>query len=528
MKFKRTLLTASLALACGLSNAVTLRVANQGDVQSMDPHSLNESLQLSFDNSIYESLVGRGKDMSVVPLLATKWRQTSPTVWRFDLRKGVKFHDGTPFTADDVIFSFKRATDAGSDMKGYVAPIKELRKIDDYTVDIETVTPFPILPDTLTVFAIMSKKWCEDNKAEKPVDRRKGIENTASFKANGTGPFRLKERQPSVRTVLVRNFNYWDKVESNVDEVVFTPISSDATRVAALLSGEIDVMEPVPLQDVERIKASPGTTVLQGPELRTIFLGMDQKRDELLFSSVKGKNPFKDKRVRQAFYQAIDVETIKSRVMRGAATPTAEMVGPGVNGFQPDMNKRLPYDVEAAKKLMADAGYPSGFEVTMNCPNDRYVNDAAICQAVAANLARIGVKINLQAETKNTYFPKILRRDTSFYLLGWTPSTTDAHDALYNLMATPTDKGQGQYNLGTYSNAKLDELTGKIQTETDKAKRNEMIREAFKIHADDVGHIPLHQQALAWAYSKKVTLTQLPTNYMFFKWISVKGKGANP
>jgi len=524
MKFKRTLLTASLVLACGLSSAVTLRVANQGDVQSMDPHSLNESLQLSFDNSIYESLVGRGKDMSVVPLLATKWRQTSPTVWRFDLRKGVKFHDGTPFTADDVIFSFKRATDAGSDMKGYVAPIKELRKIDDHTVDIETVTPFPILPDTLTVFAIMSKKWCEDNKAEKPVDRRKGIENTASFKANGTGPFRLKERQPSVRTVLVRNFNYWDKVESNVDEVVFTPIGSDATRVAALLSGEIDVMEPVPLQDIERIKASAGTTVLQGPELRTIFLGMDQKRDELLFSSVKGKNPFKDKRVRQAFYQAIDVETIKSRVMRGAATPTALMVGPGVNGFQADMNKRLPYDVEAAKKLMADAGYASGFEVTMNCPNDRYVNDAAICQAVAANLARIGVKINLQAETKNTYFPKILRRDTSFYLLGWTPSTTDAHDALYNLMATPTDKGQGQYNLGTYSNPKLDELTAKIQVETDKTKRNEMIREAFKVHLDDVGHIPLHQQALAWAYGKNVTLTQLPSNYMFFKWMSVKGK----
>ena len=524
MKFKKTLFAAALVVACGLSNAVTLRVANQGDVQSMDPHSLNESLQLSFDNNIYESLVGRGKDMAVVPLLATKWRQTSPTVWRFDLRKGVKFHDGTPFTADDVLFSFKRATDAGSDMKGYVAPIKEVRKVDAYTVDIETVTPFPILPDTLTVFAIMSKKWCEENKAERPVDRRKGIENTASFKANGTGPFRLKERQPSVRTVLVRNFNYWDKVDSNIDEVVFTPIGSDATRVAALLSGEIDVMEPVPLQDVDRIKSSAAYTVLQGPELRTIFLGMDQKRDELLFSSVKGKNPFKDKRVRQAFYQAIDEETIKARVMRGAATPTALMVGPGVNGFQPDMNKRLPHDVEAAKKLMADAGYPSGFEVTMNCPNDRYVNDAAICQAVAANLARIGVKINLQAETKNTYFPKILRRDTSFYLLGWTPSTTDAHDALYNLMATPTEKGQGQYNLGSYSNPKLDELTGKIQTETDKAKRNEMIREAFKIHQDDVGHIPLHQQALAWASNKKVTLTQLPTNYMFFKWMSVKAK----
>jgi peptide/nickel transport system substrate-binding protein len=264
--------------------------------------------------------------------------------------------------------------------------------------------------------------------------------------------------------------------------------------------------------------------VLQGPELRTIFLGMDQKRDELLFSSVKGKNPFKDKRVRQAFYQAIDIETIKSRVMRGASTPTALMVGPGVNGFQPDMNKRLPYDVEAAKKLLAEAGYGSGFEVTMNCPNDRYVNDAAICQAVAANLARIGVKINLQTETKNTYFPKILRRDTSFYLLGWTPSTTDAHDALYNLIATPTDKGQGQYNLGSYSNTRVDELTGKVQTETDKARRNDEIREAFKIHQDEVGTIPLHQQALAWAYKKNVTLTQLPNNYMFFKWISVKAK----
>jgi peptide/nickel transport system substrate-binding protein len=520
-KLKHSLLTAALVLGCGLAHAVTLRVANQGDVQSMDPHSLNESLQLSFDGSIYESLVGRGKDMSVVPLLATKWTQTSPTVWHFELRKGVKFHDGTPFTADDVTFSVKRAADPGSDMRGYVAPIKEVRKAGDYAVDIETVTPFPILPDTLTVFGIMSKKWCEENKAEKPVDRRKGVENTASFKANGTGPFRLKERQPSVRTVIVRNFNYWDKVESNVDEIVFTPISSDATRVAALISGEIDVMEPVPLQDVERIKAAAGYTVLQGPELRTIFLGMDQKRDELLFSSVKGKNPFKDKRVRQAFYQAIDIETIKARVMRGAATPTALMVGPGVNGFQADMNKRLPYDVEAAKKLLADAGYASGFEVTMNCPNDRYVNDAAICQAVAANLARIGVKINLQAETKNTYFPKILRRDTSFYLLGWTPSTTDAHDALYNLMATPTDKGQGQYNLGTYSNPKFDELTGKIQTETDKAKRNAMIREAFKIHQDDVGHIPLHQQALAWAFNKRVTLTQLPSNYMFFKWVSL-------
>jgi peptide/nickel transport system substrate-binding protein len=369
---------------------------------------------------------------------------------------------------------------------------------------------------------ILNKKWCEDNKAEKPVDKRKGIENAASFRTNGTGPFRLKERQPGTRTVLVRNFNYWDKVESNVDEVVFTPIGNDPTRVAALLSGEVDVMEPVPLQDIERLKSSGTLTVMQGPELRTVFLGMDQKRDELLFSSVKGKNPFKDVRVRRAFYQAIDTEAIKARVMRGAATPTALMVAPGIKGFVADMNKRLPHDPEAAKKLLAEAGYPNGFEIGMNCPNDRYVNDSEICQAVAANLARIGVKVNLQAESKATYFPKILRRDTSFYMLGWTPGTYDAHNALSNLMATPTDKGQGLFNLGAYSNPKLDELTDKIQSETDQTKRNAMIAEAFKIHADDVGHIPLHQQALAWAMKKNVELVQLADNFMPYKWITVK------
>ena len=522
MKINKKLFAGALVLTCGLAHAVTLRVANVGDVQSMDPHSLNESLQLSFTGSIYEPLIGRGKDMSLVPALATKWSKTSPTVWRFELRKGVTFHDGTPFSADDVVFTFKRAQDPGGDMRGLTTPIKEVRKVNDHAVDIETNAPFPILPDTLTTLYMMSKKWCEDNKADKPVDRRKGVENTASFKANGTGPYRLKERQPSTRTVVVRNLNYWDKVEGNVDEVIFTPIGNDATRVAALLTGEIDVMEPVPLQDVERIKSGGKFTVLQGAELRTIFLGMDQKRDELQFSSVKGKNPFKDKRVRQAFFQAIDIESIKSRVMRNASTPTALMVGPGVRGFQPDMNKRLPYDVEAAKKLLADAGYPNGFEVGMNCPNDRYVNDGQICQAVAANLARIGVKVNLQTETKVTYFPKILRRDTSFYLLGWTPSTVDAHDMLANILATPNDKGQGQFNLGSYSNPKIDELTAKVQSEIDDKKRNELIREAFKIHMDDVGHIPLHQQALAWGYSSRVNLVQLPDNRMFFKWVTLK------
>ena len=369
---------------------------------------------------------------------------------------------------------------------------------------------------------MMSKKWCETNQAVKPVDRRKGIENAASFRANGTGPYRLRERQPNVRTSFIRNGSYWGKIEGNAQEVIFTPIGNDATRVAALLSGEIDVMEPVPVQDIDRVNGAPGTKVLAGPELRTIFLGMDQKRDELLYSNVKGKNPFKDKRVRQAFYQAIDIDGIKKTVMRGASTPTALMVAPGINGFLAEQNKRLPYDPEAAKKLMAEAGYPNGFEVAMNCPNDRYVNDSKICQAVAANLSRINVKINLQAETKGTYFPKILRRDTSFYLLGWTPSTYDAHNALNAVFACVDDKGAGQFNLGAYCNPKVDELTKKIQSETDKAKRSAMIKEVFDVHAADIGHLPLHQQALAWGMSKKVELVQLADNFMFFKWVTIK------
>ncbi len=518
-------LAASLALAVAPAMAETFRFANQGDAISMDPHSLNESLQLTITGNVYEPLVGRGKQLELVPALATDWKQTSPTVWRFNLRKGVTFHDGTPFTADDVIFSLTRARSDGSDVKTYVQEIAEIKKINDHAIDIVTKAPFPILPDMVTNWYIMSKKWCEENRAAVPVDKRKGVENTASFRANGTGPFRLRTRDPGVRTTFVRNFNYWNKsIDTNIDEAIFTPIGNASTRVAALLSGEIDMMEPVPVQDVARISSNPNLKVMQGPELRTIFLGMDQKRDELLFSSVKGKNPFKDKRVRQAFYQAIDVNAIQKAVMRGASQPTALMVAPGTKGFPADLNKRLPYDPEASKKLLAEAGYPQGFEVGLNCPNDRYVNDEEICKAVVAMLARVNIKINLMAETKGTYFPKILSRNTSFFMLGWTPSTYDSHNPLNALMATPDDKtGRGQFNLGWYSNPKVDELTAQIASETDQTKRNAMIREAMKIHQDDVGHIPLHQQALAWGMKKSISLVQLADNFMPLKWVVVGG-----
>ncbi len=238
MHFKTHLIAAAVLCAAAFgAQAQTVRIANQGDALSMDPHSLNESLQLSVTSNIYEPLVGRNKDLSLAPSLATSWKQVSPTVWRFELRKGVQFHDGTPFTADDVLFSFARTQVEGSDMKSYTNDVKEVRKVNDHTVEIETKAPFPILPDVISLVYIMSKKWSEDNQATRPVDRRKGVENAASFRANGTGPFRVRERQPNVRTVFVRNGSYWGKIEGNAQEVIFTPISSDATRVASLPIG---------------------------------------------------------------------------------------------------------------------------------------------------------------------------------------------------------------------------------------------------------------------------------------------------
>ena len=239
MKFQPALVTSLLvASLSGAALAQTVRIGNQGDALSMDPHSLNETAQLSVTGNVYEPLVARDRNLQLAPGLATSWKQTSPNIWRFELRKGVKFHDGTPFTADDVVFSFARGAGEGSDMKSYTNDLKAVRKIDSHTVEFETLAPFPILPDVFSLFYMMSKDWSEKNGASKPVDRRKGIENAASFQANGTGPFRLRERQPNVKTTFVRNGNYWGKIEGNVINVEYTPIGNDATRVAALLSGQ--------------------------------------------------------------------------------------------------------------------------------------------------------------------------------------------------------------------------------------------------------------------------------------------------
>ena len=522
MKLKIALVALGLMVASALpAAAATFRFAFQGDLKSLDPYSLNESFTLGMLGNVYEGLTRRGKNLEIIPGLAERWEVIEPTRWRFHLRKGVKFQNGEDFTADDVVFSAERVRASGSDLRTRIQPDTKVVKVDDYTVDFVLSAPNPILHYEWDTWYILSKKWAEANNSVMPQPASGQQAIYAALHANGTGPFVIAEHQAGVRTVFKPNPKWWDKPEHNFDEVILTPIGNDATRVAALLSGDVDWIDPVPLQDVQRVNASGVAQVLSGPELRTIFLGFDQMRPELLHSNVKGKNPFKDVRVRKAFYQAIDIEAIKSRVMRGFATPSALMISPLLYKRAAEF-KRWPYDPEAAKKLMAEAGYANGFEVTMDCPNDRYVNDEAICQAVAAMLARIGVKIDLLAQPKAKYFAKVLASggyDTSFYLLGWTPGSFDWWNVLNNITHCRDEKGNGgQFNFGGYCNPKVDALADRILRETDTTKRDDMIAETMRIIHEEVSHIPLHQQALVWGVSTKLKVVQRADNLVLFYW----------
>ena len=527
MKSKHLFLAGILAAGMALpAQAKDLRFAFQGDANSMDPYNLNETFTLGYVTNIYEGLIMRQPDMSIAPALATKWEIVEPTRWRFHLRKGVKFHDGRDFTADDVVFSAERVRADGSDLKTRISDDTKVIKVDDHTVDFVTTGPNPIIYFEWETWSIMSKGWAEEHKAVSPEKLSGDQENYATRHANGTGPFMLVSREADVKTVAKVNPNWWNNAnkEHNLETVTLTPIASDATRVASLLSGQVHMAYPIPVQDMKRVDGGADTSMLVGPELRTIFLGLDQHRDEALRTSVKGKNPFKDKRVRQAFYQAIDVETIKKVVMRGLSSPSGMMIAQGINGASPDLNDRLPFDPAKSKALLAEAGYPDGFEMELDCPNDRYVNDEAICQAVVSMLAKVGVKVNLIAQPKAIFFKKILKPnwDTSFFLLGWTPGSLDSWNVLYNIQGCDEASGRGKFNIAGYCNPEVDKLTDQILSETDKAKRDALIHKAWTITIDDLSYIPLHQQAVAWGVRNGVSVQQRADNQ--FKWRHVMMK----
>jgi peptide/nickel transport system substrate-binding protein len=513
---------ASATLIAATVDAKTFRWASQGDVLTMDPHSQNEGLNNTMSDHVYEPLVTRGKTMALEPCLALSWTQVNPTTMRFKLRDKVTFHNGAPFSADDVVFSITRALEKTSDFSAYMQGIKEAKKIDNLTVEIITTGPNPTLLDQLTEVRMMNKEWSLKNNAQRPQDFKNKEETYTARNANGTGPFVLKTREPDVKTVVVANSNWWGKREGDVNEVVYTPIKQDATRVSALISGEIDFVLDPPVQDIGKLKENKAIKILEGNENRTIFLNYDQGRNELLYSSVKGKNPFKDIRVRQAMAHAIDANAIRTSVMRGLATTSMSMIAPQVRGYTKDVEKRWPTDLAKAKKLMVEAGYPQGFEVTLDCPNNRYINDEKICVAIAGMLAKIDIKIKLNAMPRATYFPKIQTNDTSMYLLGWGVPTFDSLYTLQSILRTKGQGGDGNWNFSGYSNAKLDAIVDQLKTEIDFKKRADLTREALLLDQADVGHIPLHHQVIPWAMRSNVSVVHRPDNRMHAKWAVVK------
>ena len=511
-----------LAVALMPATAQTLRWSARGDTQSMDPYALTEGVTININALVFDTLVERDPRQDIVPALATRWTVVDKLTWRFDLRRGVTFQDGTPFTADDAVFSIERAQQPSSQMAFYAKPLGKPVRIDDQTLELRLAQPDPILLQQLGAIAMMSRAWATAHESLKVPSFKAKEEGYSSRHAMGTGRFILKSREPGVRTVLTRNPNWWGKFSGNVAEVVFTPIENDATRTAALLSGDINFVQDLPPQDLDRVGAAPGLHLVAGVENRVLFFGFDQARDELLYSDVRGRNPFKDVRVREAFFRAVNAEALRGTIMRGQAITTGCMAIAAVGCLAPELETRAPQDLARARQLMVDAGYPNGFEVTLDCPNDRYVNDRQICVALVGMLARINVKLKVDAKPKTLYFPKIQSADTSFYLLGWGGSNTDAQTLLDTLLHTnDPQRNKGGDNDGRLSDPELDRLIDAAATETDPERRATLLRTAQRRIAENFYTLPVHRQMLTWAASAQVKPVVTANNMVRVDWIRI-------
>ncbi|MBO6718759.1 MAG: ABC transporter substrate-binding protein [Rhizobiaceae bacterium] len=501
------------------AGAETFRWSATTDPQTMDPHAANLAPVTSFLNNIYEGLVRRGPDMKIEPSLATSWELLEgEDGWRFTLRQGVKFHDGADFTADDVLFSYERGTSEQSDVRSWFAPVAEVRVVDDYTVDFVTKAPNPLFPESIANWMIMDRGWAEANNAVTPA---KDAETFATLNANGTGPFKLNEREPDVRTSLTVNEGWWDEPQHNVTEAVFTPIGSAATALAALVSGEIDMLQTVPVQDVERLRTIDGIRTFEGLETRVIMLGFAHDHDALYGSlETEDVNPFQDVRVRQAVAHAVNVEAIDTILMSGMAEPASQLLPEGLSGYSQAHDERPAYDEAQASALLAEAGYADGFSFSLRCTNDRYINDEAVCQAITGMLQRAGLNAQLETIPVRNYWTELREDRFDMYLLGWSPGTFDAEHPIRFLVHTPSDS-LGTWNFGGFSSARVDELLPAVQSELEPAKRQAMLDEIAGIIQDEMVYVPMYVEPLAWAARDNVELVQRPDNFFMLRWVNV-------
>lgn len=518
---------AMLACLCALAAlpalAQTLRWATRGDVESMDPHALAETTTMGVAGLIHDSLVERDRDQRIVSGLATNWQAVDAKRWRFELRRDVVFHDGSRLTADDVVFSILRAQQPSSQLNFYARPLGTPVKIDDYTVELRLERVNPILLQQLSAVMIMSRTWAVAHHAERVPSYQAREEAFSSRNANGTGRYRLAQREPGVRTVLERNPAWWGRLEGNVQKVVLTPIANDASRTAALLSGGVDFVNDVAVQDLDRVRADPALRLTVAPENRLIFLGFDLGREESPYVGVKGRNPLQDVRVREAFAYAIDTEAIKAHIMRGHSVPARCMAVAHAGCMAEKLDVPLRTDVTRARRLMAEAGYAQGFGLTLDCPNDRYMNDQAICVALAGMLARIEVRLKVDARPKTLYFPKIQSGDTSFFLIGWAGGFADAQPVLDPLLHSRDDAaGKGASNFGRIADAVLDRLIDAAGTEPDPVRRAGLLADAQRSAADQFYYLPLHRQTLFWASRSNVQAVTSPNGVVRVDWMRIE------
>ena len=513
MLLKKTTCCAALLAAAlvpaTMARAETLTVGLALEPSSIDPHYHNLGPNIAQAREIFDRLIMPDEQQRLLPGLAESWQTLDELTWEFKLRQGVKWHDGSPFTADDVVFTFARAADVPNSPSSFATYLKgkTIEKIDDFTVRVTTERPYPLMPNDLSTFSIVSKKYGEGASTEDYNSGKATI---------GTGVFRFVEWVPGDRLVLERNDDYWGE-KAEWDKVIIKPIKAGPARVAALLAGDVDFIDNVPTVDIKRLKEDPNINVVQGISNRVIYLHLDHQRDDSPYVKANGggpiKNPLKDLRVRKAISMAINRDAIVEHVMEGVAIPAGQLLPEGFFGVSPNL-KPMPYDPEGARKLLAEAGYPDGFELTIHGPNDRYINDAKIAEAIAQMLTRVGIKTAVETMPKSVYFRRASRggpNDTpefSFILVGWGSGTGEASSPLKSLLHTyDKERGFGASNRGRYSNPEVDRLIEEALATVDDAKREQLLAKATEIAIEDVGIIPLHYQVNTWAMRKGITYT---------------------
>ncbi|WP_192037046.1 ABC transporter substrate-binding protein [Halomonas sp. YLGW01] len=517
MIFRKTLLAATIGatmsaaalLPATAAADTTLRMAYDADPVSLDIHEQLSGGILQLSHMSFDPLVRWTQDLEFEPRLATGWEQVDDTTMRMTLREGVEFHSGNAFTADDVVWTIERLKQS-PDFKAIFEPVAEVTAVDSHTVELTTKAPYPLLLNLATYIFPMDSQYYSGTDADgDPKDEIvKNGNSYASRHLSGTGPFEVTERQQGVRLAFERNENYWDEASpGNVDKIVMTPISENATRVAALLSGDVDFIAPVPPNDLDRIRDDEDVQLVTMSGTRIILFHMNQERVEA----------FQDPRVRQAIAYAINQEGIADRLMKGFATPAAQMSPAGYAGHVESLAPR--YDLEKAKQLMAEAGYEDGFSITMMAPNNRYVNDAKIAQAVAAMLARLNITVDLKTLPKAQYWGEYDDRVADMMMIGWHADTEDTANFHEYLTACPdAETGAGQYNAGNYCNPELDKLVAEANLEVDLAKRAEMLQQLEQTLYDEAAFIPLHWQDLAWASASNVDIEPI-LNVMNFPYL---------